>query len=276
MTCISLGNVDLHVWDSGHGPPLLLLHGFPTTHLLWCNVAPALAAAGLRSIAPDLVGFGQSEAAEGLDIHMAHQARWMFELLDALRLEEQPVVVAHDIGSAVAQLMVARAPERIRGLVLIDGVYGDNWAMEQVESIRSWEPSAAVRLPKLLGRRVRSWTDRTVSQELLLEMLEVDEGASAGLRLIRAAKSMDPRSTVEILEQVRRHHPPSLVLGGEGDRFLSVETVARPLANLLDAELKVLPGGHFLPLDCPERVAAEIEGFVRTLPRLALPSNRPG
>jgi len=180
---------------------------------------------------------------------------------------DRPVLVAHDIGTAVAQLMAAHAPERIRGLVLIDGVYADQWAMEEVESIRRWELSAAARLPKLLVRRVGSWTERTESQELLRKMIAADEGAIAGVRIIRAANSMDPRSTVEILEQLRRRHPPSLILWGRSDRFLSLDGVARPLADLLDAELKVLPGGHFLPLDCPERVAAEIEAFVRTLQR---------
>ena len=265
MTRIALGDTDINIQDEGRGTPVLLLHGFPTTHLLWQNVVPALAAAGLRSIVPDLVGFGQSQAEEGLDIQMRNQARWMFRLLDALRLDQRPVLVAHDIGTAVAQLMAAHAPERIRGLVLIDGVYADQWAMEEVESIRHWELSAAARLPKLLVRRVGSWTERTESQELLRKMLAADEGAIAGVRIIRAANSMDPRSTVEILEQLRRDHPPSLILWGESDRFLSLDGVARPLAEQLGAELKVLPGGHFLPLDCPERVAAEIEAFVRTL-----------
>jgi 2-hydroxymuconate-semialdehyde hydrolase len=265
MTRIALGEVDLNIWDEGRGTPVLLIHGFPTTHLLWRNVVPALAAAGLRSIAPDLMGFGESQANEGADIQMGNQARWMFALLDALRLDQRAILVAHDIGTAVAQLMVARAPERIRGLVLIDGVYADQWAMEEVESIRRWEPSAAARLPRLLARRVGSWTDRAESQELLRKMLGADEGGSAGLRIIRAAKSMDPRSTLEIVEQLRLHHPPSLILWGERDRFLSLDGVARPLAGLLEAELKVLPGGHFLPLDCPEGVAAEIVAFARAL-----------
>jgi pimeloyl-ACP methyl ester carboxylesterase len=266
MTRVSLADVDLSVCDSGQGHPILLLHGFPTTHLLWRGVMPALESAGFRSIAPDLAGFGESAAPEGLDIQMANQAGWMFALLDALRLDERPVVAAHDIGSAVAQLMVARDPERIRGLILIDGVYADNWAMGEVESIRSWDPAEASRLPKLLGRRVRAWSDSANSQELLREMLAIDEGESAALRIIRAARSMVPRSTAEILEELRRHHPPTLVLWGDSDRFLPVESVGKPLAALLGAELKVLPGGHFLPLDCPHGVAAEIQSFARSLP----------
>jgi pimeloyl-ACP methyl ester carboxylesterase len=43
---------------------------------------------------------------------------------------------------------------------------------------------------------------------------------------------------------------------GEHDAYLSAETVGRPLAELLGAELVLLPGGHFVPLDCPREVAA--------------------
>jgi pimeloyl-ACP methyl ester carboxylesterase len=55
-------------------------------------------------------------------VDMASQAWWMLELLDALGLAHA-AVVAHDVGSAAAQLMVVSAPQRISGLVVLDGVY---------------------------------------------------------------------------------------------------------------------------------------------------------
>ncbi len=243
---------------------MLLLHGFPTTHVLWRRVSPALAAAGFRAIAPDLVGYGASDAAEGVPLDAANQARWQLELLDALRLDAPPVLVAHDIGTAVAQLMLAGAPTRIEKLILIDGVYADRWAMEAVESICGWDPSRASALSKVLARRSRSWTKSTATVQLLGEMLAAFDGERGGRRLIRVAKSLDPQQTAAILEQLRRQHPPSLVLWGEDDAFLSVDEVARPLADLLGAELKVLPGGHFLPVDAPDGVAEEILRFARS------------
>ncbi|HXN40526.1 MAG TPA: alpha/beta hydrolase [Myxococcaceae bacterium] len=263
MARLSIGDAELNFGDQGQGIPVLLLHGFPTSHLLWRDVAVALAARGFRTITPDLVGFGQSTAAEALEIHVANQARWMWELIDGLGLEEPPVVVAHDIGSAVAQLMVVGRPGRIQKLILIDGVYADRWAMEEVESIRKWDPSRASALSRLLTRNVRKWTRSTAAAGLLGEMLADYEGEAGGHRLMRIARSFDPQQTARILEQLQRQHPPSLILWGEDDVFLSVAEVARPLADLLGADLKVLPGGHFLPIECPAVVAAEIEGFAR-------------
>lgn len=273
MPRLSIGDADIQFWEEGRGTPVLLLHGFPTTHLLWREVASALAAAGFRTIAPDLVGFGESKAAENLEIHVANQALWMWQLIDGLRLEEPPVVVAHDIGTAVAQLMVIGDPERIQKLILIDGVYGDRWAMEEVESSRRWDPSRASALSKLLTRNVRRWTGSTAAAGLLAEMLADYQGESGGHRLIRIAQSFDPQQTARVLEQLRGQHPPSLILWGEDDVFLSVAEVARPLADLLGADLKVLPGGHFLPIECPGVVAAEIEGFARERTGFANPGN---
>jgi pimeloyl-ACP methyl ester carboxylesterase len=145
--------------------------------------------------------------------------------------------------------------------VLIDGVYADSWAMEAVESIQKWDLAAASRLCPVLLRRLRTAT-RGASADALREMMVPYEGDAGGRRLIRMARSLEPRQTVEILDELRRKPPPSLVLWGEKDDFLSVDAVGRPLAQLLGAELKLLPGGHFLPLDCPKELAKELGGFL--------------
>jgi pimeloyl-ACP methyl ester carboxylesterase len=259
MNRIAIGDVRLEVWEQGSGPPLLLLHGFPSTNRLWGGVIPRLAAAGYRAIAPDLAGFGRSEAAADVQIDMANQAKWMFSLLTELDVD-RAVVIAHDVGTAVAQIMAAHAPDRVRGLVLIDGVYADCWAMEAVESIRKWE-AAANRLYPVVLRRLRS-AARGASVDSIREMISPYEGEAGGKQLIRMAKSLDPRQTQVVLESLRRKPPPSLVVWGEQDDFLAIESVGRPLAQLLGAELKLIPGGHFLPLDSPKELAEALRGFL--------------
>src|ERR1700732_1442355 len=168
--------------DTGEGIPVLLLHGFPATRHLWARVAPLLADAGFRVLVPDLVGYGASEAATGVRVDMASQARWMLELLDALGLA-RAAVVAHDVGSAAAQLMVASAPQRVRGLAVLDGVYAGEWAMEAIASIQAWDPADAHRLFKVLARRLAKGGP-------LREILAEYDGARGGLRLIRAARDL--------------------------------------------------------------------------------------
>jgi pimeloyl-ACP methyl ester carboxylesterase len=94
------------------------------------------------------------------------------------------------------------------------------------------------------------------------DVLSAYAGEEGGLRLIRAARDLRPAETAAILDRLRGHQVPSLVLWGERDAYLPLETVARPLADLLGAQVLLLPGGHFLPLDCPEQVASVLRDFL--------------
>jgi pimeloyl-ACP methyl ester carboxylesterase len=118
------------------------------------------------------------------------------------------VVVAHDVGSAAAQLMVASAPRRVRGLAVLDGVCAGEWAMEAVASIQSWDPADARRLFPVLPRRL-------AKSSALREMVAAYEGEQGGLRLIRAARDLDPRQTEYIGEALRSSGVPALILWGE-------------------------------------------------------------
>ncbi len=227
--------------DAGNGPAVLLLHGFPATRALWKDVAPRLAAAGLRVLAPDLIGYGDSQ--DAADVGMETQAGALLELLDGLGIE-QASIVAHDVGTAAAQILAVRAPQRVRSLVLIDGVYEREWAMGAVESIREWDPAQAARLQPVLVRRLRSIRD----------LLAAYAGEEGGRRLIHAARCLDPRQTEGITARLRATGIPIRLIWGADDAFLPLDPVARPLADALRAPLTILPGGHFLPLDNPEDV----------------------
>jgi pimeloyl-ACP methyl ester carboxylesterase len=258
VTSINVTDATVALDDTGTGDPVLLLHGFPATRNLWSRVAPLLTDAGFRVIVPDLVGYGASEAAAGMRVDMASQARWMLETLDALGVA-RAVVVAHDVGSAAAQIMVTIAPQRVRGLVVLDGVFTGEWAMEAIASIQEWDPAEARRLFPVLARRIGKSGE-------LRQMLSAYEGEQQGLRLVRAARDLDPRQTEHIGEALRASGVPALVLWGKHDAFLPLDTVARPLADLLRAALVLLPGGHFTPIDCPIEVAVELRDFLMRLP----------
>ena len=240
--------------DVGEGAPVLLLHGFPATRYLWSRVVPLLVNSGYRLLVPDLVGYGESETLAGVRVDMASQAHWMLQMLDTLGLT-QAAVVAHDVGSAAAQIMLATAPQRLRSVAVLDGVYANEWAMDAIASIQAWDPQDADRLFPVLARRLGK-------SPALREMLAAYKGVTGGARLIRAARDLDPRQTENIGEALRASGVPALVLWGERDEFLSIDAVGRPLAELLGARLVKLPGAHFTPLDCPAEVAMELCNFL--------------
>jgi pimeloyl-ACP methyl ester carboxylesterase len=255
---VRLTNATVVLDDVGQGPAVLLLHGFPTTRLLWSQVTPALVAAGFRVLVPDLAGYGSSHSDAGVPVDMGRQAQWMLELLDSLSIH-RIAVVAHDVGSAAAQLMLVRAPLRVRALAVLDGVYLGEWAMGAIASIRSWKLSDAYRLSPVLTRRLGN-------SEALRALMSAYAGDEGGRRLIRAARDLDPRQTEQIGEALRNARVPALVLWGDRDRYLPLDTVGRPLAALIEARLVVLPGDHFTPIDSPSEVAAALLGFLTQLP----------
>jgi 2-hydroxymuconate-semialdehyde hydrolase len=254
-TRIELAHAMIELDDVGAGYPVLLLHGFPATRYLWSRVVPLLVRARYRLLVPDLVGYGSSVAPAGISLDMASQSRWILEMMDVLGIA-QASVIAHDVGSAAAQLMVVNAPERVRNLVILDGVCGSEWAIDAIAGIQACSPGDAHRLLPVLVRRLGKNPE-------LRGMLSAYSGQQGGLRLIRAARDLDPRQTQQIGESLRSSGVPALVLWGERDEFLSIDKVGRPLAELLGARLVVVPGAHFTPLDCPGEVAAAIQDFLQ-------------
>src|SRR5918993_2271309 len=85
----------------GFGPPLLLVHGTPTRSYIWRDVALRLADR-FSVYAFDLLGFGQSERRDGLDVSIPAQARLLAELVETLGLDGIPSIAGHDIGGAIA------------------------------------------------------------------------------------------------------------------------------------------------------------------------------
>jgi len=109
--------IRLHFLTAGHGPPLILLHGYAETSRMWRPIIPALAAR-FTVIAPDLPGIGDSDIpTRGLD--MKNAAIYIHDLAKALGVQKAEVV-GHDIGLMVAYAYAAQFPSEVTKLVLMD------------------------------------------------------------------------------------------------------------------------------------------------------------
>jgi pimeloyl-ACP methyl ester carboxylesterase len=108
------GNISLSTTAVGTGPALLLLHGFPDSAEVWRHQLPALADAGFTVIAPDLRGFGQSDApADRAAYRIERILDDVRELLASLGSDQPVGLVGHDWGAVVGWLLCARHPELI-------------------------------------------------------------------------------------------------------------------------------------------------------------------
>ena len=113
---LDTNGIRMHVAEAGEGPVVLLCHGFPELWYSWRHQIPALAAAGYRAVAPDMRGYGRTDAPEPIEAYsMFHLVGDMVGLLDAIGAE-QAVIVGHDWGSMVAWNAALLRPDRFRAV----------------------------------------------------------------------------------------------------------------------------------------------------------------
>lgn len=113
---VKANGVAIHLAEAGTGPLVLLCHGFPECWLSWRAQLTALADAGYRAVAPDMRGYGETEAPEAIESYtLFHLVGDMVGLLDALGAA-QAVVVGHDWGAPVAWHAALMRPDRFRAV----------------------------------------------------------------------------------------------------------------------------------------------------------------
>lgn len=105
------------------GAPIILLHGFLSSTEIWGHTLDLLAEAGYRAVAFDRPPFGLSDKNPELDYTLAAQAELTADLMDELGIE-QAVLVGHSAGGAVIAQFALLHPERLAGLVFVDGAVG--------------------------------------------------------------------------------------------------------------------------------------------------------
>lgn len=122
LETIDLGEVSLRVRHGGSGPPLLLLHGHPQTHVMWHRVAPTLAQ-HFTVVAPDLRGYGRSSKPPSTLDHVPYSKRVMARDAVALMQRlgfERFRVAGHDRGGRVAYRLALDHPGRVEALAVLD------------------------------------------------------------------------------------------------------------------------------------------------------------
>jgi pimeloyl-ACP methyl ester carboxylesterase len=266
------------------GPLVLLLHGFPELSCSWRRQLPALAAAGLRAVAPDLRGYGRSGGRDG-PFDLRTLADDVAGLVAALG-RPRAAVVGHDWGGAVAWAAAGYRPEVVERLVVLDCPHPQAMARELRSNPRQLGRSLYMlffQLPWLpewllsrqggaaVGRALRggahvkaafSWEETRPYREAFS-----DRGAAAAaLGYYRAAFRGLLKGT-----QGARGRPitaPTLLLWGLRDRFLGVETIAperlSPYLAPGNVPRVVLfeEAGHFLQNEAPDRVNQELLAFL--------------
>lgn len=240
-------------------PAILFVHGFPLDRTQWAPMLDALD--GTFRIAPDLRGFGASDAPD-LGYSMATYAADLIALLDALGVE-RVVVCGLSMGGYIAFELARRAPDRLRGLVLMDtraepdspDARRNRDATAQQARDRGPSPIADAMLGRLLSER----TPRTVAARVRGTIMATPV---AGLVGALGAMRDRPDSTGLLADLTL----PTLVIVGEDDS-ITPPTDARRLAEAIpNARLAIVSGAaHLPPIEQPRATARLVADFMAQL-----------
>jgi pimeloyl-ACP methyl ester carboxylesterase len=220
-------------------------------------------------LAPDLLGYGDSDKRLDADLSIAAQARYMVAFMESLGVH-QAAVVGHDIGGGIAQLMAVDEPQRVARLILIDSVVDNNWPVPEIARLKEpvWDQimvNLDLRNGLRKGLEAGIVTEGRVTDELVDEWTRPFQDLGGRRAYLRAARALNNRDLTSRSRHIQDVETPTLILWGANDKFLEPRWADTLKHKLRDTAVEIIdPGGHFLPLDRPDAVVDAITRFLTT------------
>jgi pimeloyl-ACP methyl ester carboxylesterase len=281
---VPVDGAEVHVVHGGSGHPVLLLHGFPQTHLAWRHVAASLAD-DFRVVCADLPGYGASDPPAGDDDPARHAKRVTAATMVAVMRElghERFSIVGHDRGALVAFRAALDHPDVIEHLGVLDVIpTADNWAaLRGTGGVFAFHLYLLAHPPDLPERMIAADPD-TFFGHFLDTWTVVKEAIPADVRTAYLAAARAPHAIHAVCQDYRAS---ALVdaehdrIDRDADRRLTMPVLAMwqdPGDTVLpfdpgqvwagwapDLRTRVVPCGHFLPEERPAEVTAAIRALV--------------
>lgn len=288
-THIDTGALTIFVRSSGSGPPLLLLHGFPETHLMWRIVAPLLAQ-DFTVVCADLPGYGQSGCPKSTPDHMPYSKRAMAQQLLTMMKRlgfDRFSVAGHDRGGRVAYRLAIDFPARIDRLAVLDVLPVEVvWERADARFALSFWPWSLLAQPEPLPERILSAAPEAIIDNALgswgtassvfpsevraayVESLRHPDHAHAICEEYRAAATIDRDHDKADRANGRAIRCPVFVLwsaeGALGTWYVSEGgplALWRTLAS--DVQGHALKAGHFFPEESPQETVEALRSFFK-------------
>jgi haloacetate dehalogenase len=284
---VETGQTKIFIRRFGTGPALLLLHGFPETHVMWHRVAPALARS-FSVVCADLRGYGASGKPESTPDHSPYAKGAL--ALDMVRMMEHQgfsrfSIAGHDRGARVAYRLALDHPERVERLAVLDIIpTSEAFARADARLALAFWPWSLLAQPEPLPERLLTASPESVIDDALsgwgseratfpeevrrayVDALREPASAHAICEEYRAAATLDRDGDAADLAAGRRIVSPLLVLWGKGGPLDTwYADTGGPLGIWRrwadDVRGRAIAGGHFFPEQNPAETADKLQKF---------------
>jgi len=254
----TVNEIGIEYTDEGAGAPLCFVHGFPLSRGAWAQQVEAFKA-GYRVIAPDLRGFGGSEATEG-PVPMGRYAEDLYKLLQHLELG--PVIlVGHSMGGYIALAFAKIYPHALRGLVLV----GTKAGADTPETATARRATAEAVRTGGIGPVVDAMAPKMLSAG------NPDEAMAAAVRafmapakpegVIGALLGMAERADAE--PWLGKLKVPTLVITGADDTLVPPSESTALAKAIPGAQVRFIPkAGHLVAFEKPEAFNEALKGWL--------------
>ena len=285
---IQTGETSIFVRFYGSGPPILLLHGFPQTHLMWRSVAPLLAQ-HFAVVCADLRGYGRSGCPSSAPNHSPYAKRAMAQ--DMVTVMERLgfprfAVAGHDRGGRVAYRMALDHPDRVERLAVLDVLPTETvWDHADARFALAFWPWSLLAQPEPLPERILAAAASAIIDDALggwgspstvfprevraayVQALRDPRHAHAICEEYRAAATIDVEHDRADKEASKQIECPMLHLWAENgplDTFYAKD--GGPLGIWRQwaprARGQAMKGGHFFPEENPDDTAVLVKQFL--------------
>lgn len=260
----------VHYQEAGNPkhPPMILIHGFASSNLVWSKVFLEFAAAGFRVIAPDLLGYGYSAKPRELEYTIARQAEMIVGLLRELKID-RAVFVGSSYGAAISVTIALDHPERVQTLILVGAVNNNRPTRYLLMRLFSSPIIGDILSPLVVGsRRLLRMRMKRVYDRHAWELDERRVDArhlplatrGAHRAIIRTVRRWDAERVSREAHLIRQ---PTLLLWGDTDREVPLSDGKRLHESIPNSRLIVFREcGHLPHEEYPEAFTKVVLDFV--------------
>jgi pimeloyl-ACP methyl ester carboxylesterase len=244
---------------SGHGVPLVVVHGFTAEGFLYHDTLQRLVATGFKVVAIDMAGHGGTQGLPLSGGHLGDYAVLMGQVLDELGIRKA-VFAGHSMGGRVCAQLAAQRPDLTIAVLLIDAIVGDQW--DRMVNLFRLQPlllvpmGAALLLDSVSTLPVVRDPRQAARLGQLLSPIVVNHATHPWRLVGPAASILRTKGSRGILDELAQREVPTFVLHGDRDLIVPLAT-ARSAAKRSNGQLiTVKGGGHSWMLRDPETLPA--------------------